>query len=229
MCGRFTLKTPATVLKEMFGVSELPGFRARYNIAPTQEAATVRIHDGAAEWLPMRWGLIPVWARDPTIGNRLINARAETLTEKPAFREAFAQRRCLVPADGFYEWERIANGRKQPWHLSLADDRPFAFAGLWERWHAPSGWLLSFSIVTTEPNSVIAPIHDRMPAILLPESFDRWLDGTAVAKDLAPLLRPVDPELMRSRAVSALVNSPANDDPRCLEPVAAVRPGNLFD
>lgn len=229
MCGRFTLKTPAAMLGEMFGVSELPGFRPRYNIAPTQPAATVRAAGGGHEWLPMRWGLVPSWADNASIGNRMINARAETVERKPAFRDAWSRRRCLVPADGFYEWERLVGGRKQPWYLSLADERPFAFAGLWERWKDGNDWLLSFTVLTTTPNSLVEPIHDRMPVILAPESFDRWLDPDTPAPALREMAAPIASELMRARPVATLVNSPANDDPRCVEPIAALRPGTLFD
>ena len=229
MCGRFTLKTPAAVLREMFGVSQLPGFGARYNVAPTQPVATVRRSDGVNSWEPMRWGLIPHWARDPSIGNRMINARAETIAEKPAFREPFARRRCLVPADGFYEWERIGGGRKQPWYLSLLEDQPFAFAGLWARWSGEEGSIGSCSIITTTPNELVAPIHDRMPVILDRGGFDCWLDEASTPQELRSLLHPVDARRMQARPVSTLVNSPANDDPRCLDPMAAPRPGTLFD
>lgn len=229
MCGRFTLKTPAAMLKEMFGVGDLPGFGIRYNVAPTQPAATVRMRDDGREWLPMRWGLVPAWAKDPSIGSRLINARAETVEQKPAFRDAWSRRRCLVPADGFYEWERIPGGRKQPWYLTLADERPFAFAGLWERWKDGSDWLLSFTILTTTPNAAVKPIHDRMPVILEPEAFAPWLDPETPASALREFTVPIAAEQMRARPVSALVNAPANDDPRCVEPVAALRPGTLFD
>jgi putative SOS response-associated peptidase YedK len=231
MCGRFTLKTPAHVLREMFGVTELPGFTPRYNIAPTQPAATVRLAEEERAWVPMRWGLIPFWARDAAIGNRMINARAETVANKPAFREPFERRRCLVPSDGFYEWQRVSARHKQPWFLHLADERPFAFAGLWDRWrpNPAEERTLSFTIVTTAPNATVAPIHDRMPVILEEPDFDAWLSPETDPRELERLMAPIDASRIVTRPVSTLVNRPANDDPRCVEAATAIRPGTLFD
>ncbi|MCB1056336.1 MAG: SOS response-associated peptidase, partial [Acidobacteria bacterium] len=170
----------------------------------------------------MRWGLIPHWAKDPSIGNRLINARAETAAEKPAFRSSFSKRRCLVPADGFYEWQKTG-GRKQPFYLQLKEHRPFAFAGLWARWKASEDETVqSFTLLTTTPNEVAAKVHDRMPVILPPESYDRWLDPELHDREaLEALLLPYPAEAMEAYPVSTLVNSPQNDDPRCIEPIDA--------
>ena len=168
-------------------------------------------------WL--RWGLIPSWARDPAIGNRLINARAETVGEKPAFRAALRRRRCLIAADGFYEWQR-AGARKQPYFIRLRDDRPFAFAGLWESWEgADHSALETCTILTTDANEVMRPIHDRMPVILAPDDYARWLDPAIESPaPLAGLLRPYAADDLTASAVSPHVNSPAHEDPRCIEP-----------
>lgn len=224
MCGRFTLTTPIETLVETFQLSSVPEELApRYNIAPTQPVAAVLVDEEKAQHLALlRWGLIPGWAKDPSIGNRMINARAETVAEKPAFRVAFQRRRCLVLADGFYEWQRSERG-KRPMYIRLADGRPFAFAGLWEHWKGADGPPLdSCTILTTEANELMRPIHNRMPVILPPEAYDLWLDPTVRAADsLLPLLRPHPAETMRAFAVSTLVNNPANDDPRCIVPLTA--------
>lgn len=222
MCGRFTLTTPIETLVETFQLSSVPEDSApRYNIAPTQSVAAVLTDEEEHRHLAwLRWGLIPAWAKDPSIGNRMINARAETMAEKPAFRVALQRRRCLVLADGFYEWQRVEGG-KQPIYIRMADGRPFAFAGLWERWRASDGSSLdSCTILTTGPNELVRPIHDRMPVILPPEAYDLWLDPTVrSAEPLLPLLRPYRAGVMTAFPVSPLVNNPANDDPRCIEPL----------
>lgn len=223
MCGRFALFSPEEILAAMFGL-EGAGFPPpSYNIAPSRAVAAVRIApEGRArrELVQLRWGLVPSWAKDPAIGNRMINARAETAPEKPAFRSAFRRRRCLVPADGFYEW-RKAGARKQPYFVRMADGRPFAFAGLWERWEGPSGEVASCTLLTTGPNDLLAPIHDRMPVILSPADFGPWLDPEIQASaTLLPLLRPFPPDAMVAFPVRTLVNNPAADDPRCIEPAA---------
>jgi putative SOS response-associated peptidase YedK len=168
----------------------------------------------------LRWGLIPSWAKDPAIGNRMINARAETVAEKPAFRAAFRRRRCLVVADGFYEWARGGKPR-QPYFIRMHDDRPFAFAGLWESWQGPDeGPVESCTLLTTEPNELLEPIHNRMPLILGEDDYDQWLDPALQRPDaLQPLLRPLPSDQMTAEKISTYVNSPANDDPRCIEPV----------
>ncbi len=232
MCGRFTLRTPANIIRDVFGLQPLPGLLPRYNIAPSQPVAVVRVAAGEHHLQMIRWGLIPWWAKDVTIGNRMINARAETVATKPAFREPFEQRRCLIPADGFYEWQRLGNGRKQPFHLELTSGDPFAFAGVWDRWRDRSSGdtTESCALITTEANSTVAPIHDRMPVMLRPPEFSAWLDPAANPEPLRELLRPIAAEQLRATAVSALVNRPENDDPFCLDPVVAPRrQPTLFD
>ncbi|MBN2130541.1 MAG: SOS response-associated peptidase, partial [Sedimentisphaerales bacterium] len=219
MCGRFTLRAPASVVAEQFAVFAMPPFTPRFNIAPTQPAPVVRMAPHR-ECVALRWGLIPGWAKDPAIGARLINARAETAAAKPAFRASMRRRRCLVVADGFYEWRRQGKA-KQPYFIHLRDDRPFGFAGLWESWEgAAEGPLETCTILTTEANSLIAPLHDRMPVILPPDAYEAWLDS-AVADPgrLAPLLRPYAGDEMAAYPVSPYVNSPAHEGEKCVEPV----------
>ncbi len=223
MCGRFALFTPEEILAAMFGVEEDRFPPASYNIAPSRDVAAVRAApEGAAgrELALLRWGLIPSWAKDPAMGDRMINARAETASAKPAFRSAFRRRRCLLPADGFYEWQK-AGTRKQPYFVRMADGKPFALAGLWERWEGPGGPIASCTILTTDANALLAPIHDRMPVIVAPADFERWLDpGRQDPVDLMPLARPYPADAMVAFPVRTLVNSPATDDPRCIEPAA---------
>ena len=187
MCGRFTLFEPDKVLAKEFGVSDFPPRSPRYNIAPSQPIAAVRaVPAGSGRELALlRWGLIPSWSKDPAIGNRLINARAETAKEKPSFRNAFRRHRCLIPASGFYEWLRWERG-KQPYFVRMRDGHPFAFAGLWDRWESPDkGVIETCTILTTAANDVLAPIHDRMPVILPPREYDRWLDPSTPEHGLA--------------------------------------------
>lgn len=225
MCGRYSLATPADTLAKHFRLSHVPPVSPRYNIAPSQPIAIVRMHAPRheLEWAPVRWGLIPSWAKYPAIGNKMINARAETVAEKPAFREAFARSRCLVPADGYYEWQREGRmgQRKQPFYIRLRDGRPFAFAGLWERWVEPDGTFVeSCAILTTEPNETLTDIHDRMPVILAQADYDQWLDpAVRQAQLLQPLLRPYPSEDMTACAVSLRVNDPGHDDAACIEPL----------
>ncbi len=220
MCGRYTLKTPAKTLAEKFGLDEVPDeVQARYNVAPTQDVATVISADGTRKLEMLRWGLIPSWADDPEIGNRMINARAEGVAEKPSFRSAFRSRRCLILADGFYEWRR-ENGGKQPFYIHMKDDSPFAFAGLWERWGDGGPEIRSCTIITTDANDLLAPIHNRMPVILDPESYDEWLDpDVRETGRLMPLLAPYGGDDLEAYPVSRRVNSPANDEPECVVPV----------
>ena len=218
MCGRFTQTFAWDQADLLLGLSGAPlNLRPRYNVAPSQEVAVVRAdREGRRRLSMLRWGLVPAWSRDPRIGHKLINARAETAHTKPSFRAAFASRRCLIPADGFYEWKR-EGAAKQPWLIGMKDRAPFAFAGLWERWPAPGGGaeaLETFTILTTAANEIVAPIHHRMPMILAPAAFGPWLAGAEVA------LGPHPPEAMTAWPVSACVNRPANDDPRCIEPIA---------
>jgi putative SOS response-associated peptidase YedK len=222
MCGRFTLTAPADAVAVQFELPEVPALEPRYNIAPTQPVAAVRLarETGEREFAHLHWGLVPFWAKDPKIGSRMINARSETVGTKPAFRAAFRRRRCLVLGDGFYEWQK-AQGGKQPHYIRLKDGRPFAFAGLWERWQgAEQEAIESCTLLTTAPNDLIRPLHNRMPVILHPAELDLWLDPDVQNPDvLQPLLRPFPPEAMEAYPVSRWVNSPANDDPRCIEPL----------
>ncbi|MCA1557825.1 MAG: SOS response-associated peptidase [Acidobacteria bacterium] len=209
MCGRFTLKTAPKRLAEEFGVDEVPYFEDRYNIAPTQVILGINQIDGERQVKELRWGLVPSWAKDRSMGGKLINARSETVREKPAFREAFKRRRCLIPADGFYEWQR-RDGYSQPYYFKMADERPFALAGLWDRWGGPDGELVeSCAILTTEANEVLRPVHDRMPVILSADSYDLWLDSDLRKLDIVKeLLRPYPAAEMTAYPVSRLVNSP---------------------
>lgn len=221
MCGRFTLFESTQVLMKEFGVPVPSDLAPRYNIASTRQIAAVRNRpDGEdREFVLLRWGLIPSWAKDPSIGARMINARAETAPEKPAFRSAFRRRRCLVPASGFYEWQK--QGRvKQPYYISLRERKPMAIAGLWERWEGTEGAPIeSCTLLTTDANDLIAPLHDRMPVIVSPGDFDLWLDPTvSTTERLLSLLRPFPADGMTASPVSTLVNNPSVDDPRCIEP-----------
>lgn len=211
MCGRYTLITDISRIAESFGVAPTLEAQPRYNIAPTQDIVTIR-NDGGAQMSLMRWGLIPAWAKDETIGSRMINARAETLAEKPSFRNLLRSRRCLVVADGFYEWQGEGK-HKTPMYITLQDDQPFAFAGLWDLWKSPEGYQVqSCTIVTTEPNELMASIHNRMPAILRPKSYEDWLNPQLRDDHvLTHLLKPYPTELMKARPVSKLVNNPRND------------------
>lgn len=229
MCGRFTLTAEMNTLQETFPWLNIPAgaeIPPRYNVAPTQPVAVVA-NDGKQRLDFFVWGLIPGWAKDPGIGSRMINARAETLAEKPSFRNAYRRRRCLILADGFYEWQSIPGARtaagkprKQPVFIHMEKQRPFAFAGLWERWHNGDGSeILSCTIITTEPNELLQPIHNRMPVILSPSAYTQWLSPEELpASQLQPLLKPYPPAEMKYHPVSTLVNNPANDSPACLQP-----------
>jgi putative SOS response-associated peptidase YedK len=230
MCGRYSLITPVEALRQLFGVLELPNLAPRYNVAPTQEMPVVRPRAGEArgrELVAMRWGLVPEWADGPAIGGRMINARAETVAEKPSFRAAFRARRCLVPADGFYEWVKDDEAR-QPYRIALEGETPFAFAGLWENWQPPTGQdakpLQTFTIVTTEANDRLRPIHPRMPVILDPADYETWLTGDPNAAQA--LLRPYPDAAMRAYQVSARVNSTRYDDAACLAPLENPAPAS---
>jgi putative SOS response-associated peptidase YedK len=231
MCGRFTLRAPASVIAEQFTVFDVAPLTARFNIAPTQPVPVIRMRTGAfagtggRELVWLRWGLVPSWAKDPAIGNRLINARAESAAEKPAFRTAMRRRRCLVAADGFYEWQKTGRAR-QPYFIRFRDDRPFAFAGLWEAWEgADHSMLETCTLLTTEANDLLRPIHDRMPVILPPESCSHWLDPSVEdPRQLARLLVPYATEPMEAYRVGTAVNSPSHETPRCIEPAE----GTLF-
>jgi len=267
MCGRYTLTDPGDELIRHFQLSGLPAeYTPRYNIAPTQPVLAVIDADGRRAGM-LRWGLIPGWAKDPAIGNRMINARAETLVEKPAFRSAFRRRRCLIPADGFYEWKTVS-GRKQPYRIVRKDGGVFAFAGLWESWRPPGGAdaagraqaadpadaadgagaagpagaaggrtgvsasdgagdagrdgpvIYTCTIITTDANETLQPIHHRMPVILSPEDYDLWLDRDIDDPEvLRPLLRPSPAGELRAYPVSTYVNNPRNEGPDCIAPL----------
>jgi putative SOS response-associated peptidase YedK len=219
VCGRFTLTTNLGAIAARFGVARFLGeSAARYNIAPTQPVIVVN-DDGTRHLTQMQWGLIPSWAKDPAIGNRMINARAETVATKPAFRVALRKRRCLIPADGFYEWQQVGR-RKQPVYITLKAREPFSFAGLWESWTSPDGEeVRTCTIITTEANDLLKPIHDRMPVILTREAERVWLDPSMQEPErLLPLLKSYPAEDMEYYAVSRLVNSPHNDAPDCVAP-----------
>ena len=222
MCGRFTLFEADNILSKEFGVSGIPPLSPRYNISPSQPVAAVRATPAGSgrELALLRWGLIPSWSKDPAIGNRLINARAETAREKPSFRNAFRRHRCLIPTNGFYEWQRQERG-KQPYFVRMRDDRLFAFAGLWDRWESPDkGVIETCTILTTAANAVLAPIHDRMPVILPPAEYAQWLDpGLLDTDSLGPLLVPFPAEDMLAFPVSPRVNAPTVDDEKCMAPL----------
>ena len=230
MCGRFTLTDPNVDLAVQFNLPEIPDMQPRYNIAPTQPVAAVRAtRDGSArEMVMLHWGLIPFWAKDPTIGARMINARSETAAEKPSFRAAFRRRRCLVVADGFYEWQK-QNGAKQPFFIHLRDARPFAFAGLWEHWEGPDDSIIeSCTLLTCNPNDFLRAVHNRMPVILDPRDYDLWLNPEVQQPNLLqPLLRPYPARELEAYPVSRFVNKPANDSPKCIEPMLDAGDGRL--
>jgi len=222
MCGRFALRTPPKNLAKHFQVTAAPTVEARYNIAPTQNILAVKETPDGREMTLLKWGLVPSWAKDASMGARLINARSETVTEKPAFREAFKRRRCLIPADGFYEWQRIGS-KKQPFFFQLKDGQPFGFAGLWDRWTGEDGNAIeSCTILTTAANEVLAPVHDRMPVIVHPEDYQLWLE-TDVRKQelLKDLLQPFPADEMTSYPVSTLVNNVRRQGAELIEQLAS--------
>ncbi|MBN1991911.1 MAG: SOS response-associated peptidase [Anaerolineae bacterium] len=222
MCGRFSLATNQKKLAESFAEFKLPEEMApRHNIAPSQPVAVVA-NNGQGQVEFFQWGLVPAWAKDPAVGNRLINARSETLAEKPSFKNAYKRRRCLVLADGFYEWRKEPNSKaKTPMYIQLLSKEPFAFAGLWESWHGADGsHLLSCTIITTTPNELMADIHNRMPVLLPPETYPLWLDpAERNPAELKELLKPYPAAQMIAYPVSKVVNNPRNDTPDCITPL----------
>ncbi len=222
MCGRFTLMIDPADLRDAFpGLTFPESMAPRYNIAPSQPIAVVA-NNGKNVVEFFKWGLVPAWAKDPSIGNRMINARAESLADKPSFRAAYKRRRCLILADGFYEWRQEPGSKsKTPMLIKLKSGQPFAFAGLWEAWHPDQeDAILSCTIITTIPNALMEKIHNRMPVILKPEAYPLWLDPAEQTPDkLAKLLKPYAASQMAARAVSKLVNDPKNDSPDCIKPV----------
>jgi putative SOS response-associated peptidase YedK len=224
MCGRYSQRQSAKIIAQAFQVDEVPTLEPRYNIAPTQSVPTVLQTSASTnrQLKMLHWGLIPSWAKDSKMGAKLINARAETVAEKPAFRSALRQRRCLVLADGFYEWQQQEQKKqKQPFYFRLSEERPFAFAGLWEHWEGEDGQEIeSCTLLTTEANELMQPIHNRMPVILDPKDYDLWLDLEVKKPELLqPLLHPYRSEEMTAYPVSKVVNKPSNDSAECIERV----------
>jgi len=220
MCGRFSQHHSADEIAERFDVPEVAfAISPRYNVAPSQTVAAVVAQPGR-QLVGFKWGLVPSWAKDPSVGNHMINAKAETLSEKPSFRQALTRRRCLIPADGFYEWKKKGKGPSQPLYIRRRDQGLFAFAGLWEEWHPSEGEVLrTCTIITVEPNELIAPIHHRMAAILKPEHEAAWLDpATTYAPALLELLRPYPDGDLEAYAVSRSVNTPSFEGPDCIAP-----------
>lgn len=222
MCGRYRLSRRKQIIEEHFDVTGDDDWVPRYNIAPTQPVPIIRQHpkEPRRDLSLVRWGLIPSWAKDTSGAATMINARSETAATKPAFSDALKSRRCLVPADAFYEWQRTEKTR-QPFCFEVGDGELFAFAGLWDRWRAPDGsWLSSCSILTTTPNRLTATVHDRMPVILDPSNYDLWLDpGMTKIEAASDLLKPFEAQLMRAYTVSLRVNNVANDDAGCSVPI----------
>jgi putative SOS response-associated peptidase YedK len=220
MCGRYAIITAPEAIRRLFGYSEHPNFPARYNVAPTQPIPIVRLQSRERHFALVRWGLIPAWVKDPKTFTLLINARGESALDKAAFKNAMKRRRCLIPADGFYEWKRTGDA-KQPYFVRLRSGAPFAFAGLWETWTGPSGEEVdTAAIVTTTANRTVADIHDRMPVMLGPDQFDFWLDCDRVDdRTAAEALVPLPDDAVEAYPVSAAVNHHANDNPDLLTPV----------
>ncbi len=228
MCGRYTLISPLDDLLDVFGVPEVHfDYRPRYNIAPSQDAPVLAEDQDGRRIGLLRWGLIPSWADDPAIGSRMINARSETVSEKPSFRAAFGRRRCIVLADGFFEWSRPGlaggheegEGKKVPYWIHLPTQKPFGMAGLWEKWSPPEGDpIYTFTILTTEANDDLRSIHHRMPVILPPDEYRDWLSLDTSPSHLQEMMAPFSVGVLDARQVSTLVNSPGNDVPECVEP-----------
>jgi putative SOS response-associated peptidase YedK len=218
MCGRYTIIATPEALRALFGYDEQPNFPPRYNVGPTQPIPVVRLIDGKRHFALVRWGLLPSWVKDPKKITLLINARGETVAEKPAYRAAMKRRRCLIPADGFYEW-KAGTPRKQPYYIRAKDGSPLAFAGLWETWTGPNGEELeTAAIVTTSANKTLSPIHDRMPVVVPPDAFDLWLDAANVdPKTASVLIAPAPEGLLEAYPVSTDVNRVANDNPKLLD------------
>ena len=223
MCGRFALKAPPAEILRRFGVDAVPEMAPRYNIAPTQPILIIRHPwqqpEARREAASVKWGLLPSWAKDASMAAKLANARGETVAEKPAFRSAFRRMRCLIPADGFYEWEATPSG-KQPWFLRLKSHESLAFAGLWEHLKTPDGTPLeTATIITTDANELVRPVHDRMPVILQPDDWAAWLDAQTKAEDLKALLKPLPSDLMERYRVSRRMSNARNEGEECINPV----------
>ncbi len=229
MCGRFALATDKKILAMLYDLDLRADFelRPRYNIAPSQKVLTLRLspENGEKELNELKWGFVPFWADDPAIGNRMINARAETAAEKPSFRNALKKRRLLVPASGFYEW-KSEDGNKQPFFIYRRDEKPFSFAGLWERWDKGSDPLESFTILTTEPNSLLSDLHNRMPVIIRAEDYSAWLNPDAEPNFLQQMMVPFPSEELTFHPVSRMVNKPSNDHPEIIQDISE---GKIMD
>jgi putative SOS response-associated peptidase YedK len=218
MCGRYAVTSSPEAIRALFRYPELPNFPPRYNVAPTQPIAIVRVVEGKRQFALVRWGFIPAWVKDPKTVSLLINARGETVLDKPAYRNAMKRRRCLVPADGFYEWKRDGD-RSRPYWVHPRAGGPIAFAGLWETWAGPNGEEVeTAAIVTTRANRTLAPIHDRMPVVVPPEAFDLWLNPDVDAQTAATLIAPAPDDALEAYPVSSAVNRVANDDAGLLKP-----------
>lgn len=220
MCGRYTITSAPEALRGLFRYAEQPNFPARFNIAPTQPIPIVRFVDGKREFALVRWGFLPSWVKDPNAFSLIINARGESVCDKPAFRAAMKRRRCLIPADGFYEWQ-ATGGRKQPFYIHARSGRPLAFAGLWETWEGPNGETVdTAAIVTTRANALLTPLHDRMPVIIAPDAFDLWLNcGEVDARTAEALIAPAPDGLLEAWPVSTAVNRTANDNAELILPL----------
>jgi putative SOS response-associated peptidase YedK len=221
MCGRYAILSAPEAIRALFAFQERPHFPPRYNVAPSQPIPIVRLNEGQRQFALVRWGLIPAWVKDPRAFSLLIIARGESVNDKVAFRNAMRRRRCLIPADGFYEWKREGN-RTRPYFVRRRDRKPLAFAGLWETWIGPNGEEMeSAAVVTTAANRTVAAVHDRMPVIVPPEAFDFWLDCTKVdAQTASALIAPAPENLLEVYEVSPAVNRTANDSPTLVEPLA---------
>ena len=213
MCGRYNIISDGQALFDFFEVTRTLDLKPRYNVAPSQDVPVVVHNKGQRELKQYRWGLIPFWAKDLKIGYKMINARAETIAKKPAFRQAYQKRRCLIPATGFYEWKQTDDG-KQPYHIRMANGAPFAFAGLWEHWKYEDNEIYSCSIITTEANAFMAAIHNRMPVILSPDGYDHWLESGGTTQ-----LKPCADELLDAYPITTEVNNPRNDNSSIIETV----------
>jgi putative SOS response-associated peptidase YedK len=221
MCGRYAITSAPEALRALFGYAEQPNFPARYNIAPTQPIAIVRLVEGQREFALVRWGFLPSWVKDPNAFSLIINARGESICDKPAFRAAMKRRRCLIPADGFYEWQASGKGPKQPFYIRARSGKPMAFAGLWETWEGPNGEEVdTAAIVTTRANRTLSPLHDRMPVIIAPDAFDLWLNcGEVDALTAEALIAPAPDDLLEAWPVSTAVNRTANDNAALILPL----------
>ena len=222
MCGRFGLTRPEALNLERFGISELPPLVPRYNIPPSSDILVVRERKGVREAEMIRWGLVPSWAKDPSIGNRMANVRSDTALEKSSFRSAMQKRRCLIPADVFFEWQDVpGQKRRRPYAAALNNAELFALGGLWEAWRSKEGgeWLITCAILTTEPNELLAAIHDRMPVIVRVEDYAKWINPATSSSDVKRLVEPYSAAEMKTWEIGLLVNDPKTDDARVIAPV----------